>query len=94
MINFEIALHLSRSNIVIDSKLSAKLSDFGFSIQLPQSSGSKTLITSADGLPGTDGYRPPEYSDRKFSVLSGMYSFGVVKQNLIVTMHIIVVYYY
>ena len=82
MINFEIALHLSRSNILIDSKLSAKLSDFGFSIQLPLSGGSRTLITSADGLPGTDGYRPPEYSDWKFSVLSDMYSFGVVKQIL------------
>ena len=42
--------------------------------------GTKTLITSADGLPGTDGYRPPEYSDRKFSVLSDMYSYGVVRR--------------
>jgi hypothetical protein len=69
---------VNSSNILLDHKLTAKISDFGFSIQLPQSLGSKTLITSADGLPGTDGYRPPEYSDRKYSVLSDMYSFGVV----------------
>ena len=62
----------------MDHKLTAKISDFGFSIQLPQSMGSKTLVTAVDGLPGTDGYRPPEYSDRKFSVLSDMYSYGVV----------------
>ena len=70
-----------RSNILLDKKLTAKLSDFGFSIQLPECKGSKTLITSADGLPGTDGYRPPEYSDRKYSVLSDMYSYGVVRIN-------------
>ena len=68
-----------RSNILLDHKLTAKIADFGFSIQLPQSLGSKTLITSADGLPGTDGYRPPEYGDRKYSVLSDMYSFAVVR---------------
>ena len=48
----------------MDKNLTAKLSDFGFTIQLPDSQGSKTLITSADGLPGTDSYRAPEYSDR------------------------------
>ena len=63
----------------LDEKLTAKLSDFGFSIQLPKSMGSKTLITSADGLPGTDGYRPPEYADQNCSVLSDMYSYGVVR---------------
>ncbi len=67
----------SRSNILLD-KLTAKLSDFGFSIQLPVSQASKTVITAVDGLPGTDGYRPPEYGDQKYSVLSNMYSYGVV----------------
>lgn len=36
------------------------------------------MITAIDGLPGTDGYRPPEYGDRKFSVSSDVYSYGVV----------------
>ena len=75
---------MCRSNILLDNKLTAKLSDFGFSIQLPESQGSKTLITSADGLPGTDGYRPPEYSDRKYSELSDMYSYGVVSVQCVI----------
>ena len=36
------------------------------------------MITAIEGLPGTDGYRPPEYGDRKFSILSDVYSYGVV----------------
>lgn len=72
-----------RSNILLDDKLTAKLSDFGFSIQLPESKGSNT---STDGLPGTDGYRPPEYSDRKYSVLSDMYSYGVVRAKCVASL--------
>ncbi len=36
------------------------------------------MITSATGLPGTNGYRPPEYMDSKYSILSDIYSLGVV----------------
>ena len=65
--------------------MSAKIADFGFSIQLPERKANKTLVTATQGLPGTDGYRPPEYGDGKFSVLSDMYSYGVVcdKNNMI-----------
>ena len=39
----------------------AKLSDFGFSIQLPVTR-SKTFVTAGpgEGLPGTPGYHAPE----------------------------------
>ena len=47
-------------------------------MQLPEKHSRKTLITAIEGLPGTDGYRPPEYGDRKFSTLSDVYSYGVV----------------
>ncbi len=57
--------------------MAGKLSDFGFSLQLPTTHDNKTLISST-GLPGTNGYRPPEYGDSKFSILSDVYSFGVV----------------
>ena len=67
-----------RSNILLDENLKAKLADFGFSIQLPERKANKTLVTATQGLPGTDGYRPPEYSDGKYSVLSDVYSYGVV----------------
>jgi serine/threonine protein kinase len=71
-------VYLLRSNILLDEHLTAKLADFGFSIQLPEKKAGKTLITATDGLPATDGYRPPEYADGKYSLLSDVYSFGVV----------------
>ena len=48
-----------RSNILLDEHLTAKVADLGFSIQVPQHYGSKTLITvgPGQGLPGTPGYR-------------------------------------
>ena len=70
-------LFLSR-NILLDSFLVPKICDFGFSIQIASVSRGNTLITAVEGLPGTDGYRPPEYGDRKFTVKSDVYSYGVV----------------
>ena len=45
---------------------------------LPQTHADRTLITSSLALPDTNDYRPPEYSDSKFSVKSDVYSSGVV----------------
>ena len=66
-----------RSNI-LDKNWRGCLLDFGFSIQLPPRKANKTIVTALDALPGTDGYRPPEYSDGKFSTLSDIYCMGVV----------------
>ena len=71
-------IFLFRSNILLDDKLNAQISDFGFSIQMPQNVHGTTLITATDGLPGTSGYRPPEFSDCKYSIKSDVYSFCVV----------------
>ncbi len=68
----------SSRNILLDDNVCAKICDFGFSVQLPERKANRTMITAVDGLPGTDGYRPPEYGDRKYSVLSDVYSYGVV----------------
>ena len=69
-----------RSNILLDEHLTPKIGDFGFSIQVPQESCSKTLITvgPGQGIPGTPGYRAPEYNDGRYSVKSDVYSYGVV----------------
>lgn len=71
-------ISLYSHNILLDSFLVPKICDFGFSVQVPENKCRKTLITAIEGLPGTDGYRPPEYGDRKFSILSDVYSYGVV----------------
>ena len=65
---------------MLDEHLSAKLADFGFSIQMPETVGNVTLINAKDGLPGTNGYCPPEFSDSNYSVRSGIYSLGVVRK--------------
>ena len=75
-------MYVCRSNILLDRFGCGKLSDFGFSIQLPKSVGNKTMITSMSGLPGTNGYRPPEYMESRYSVLSDIYSLGVVSVHV------------
>ena len=66
---------------------------------MPVCVGNTTLITAKDGLPGTNGYRPPEYADCKYSTKSDIYFFGVVSflkflsvkllQRHIITIHAI-----
>ena len=51
----------------LDENLSAKISDFGFSTQMPKCVGNTTLLSAKHGLPGTSGYRPSEYADCKYS---------------------------
>ena len=46
---------------------------------MPQAVSRTTLISAKDGLPGTNGYRPPEFADLMHSALSDVYSFGVVR---------------
>ena len=62
-----------------DANLEAKLSDFGFAMQLPQQVGSTQLITAVVGgtLAGTRGYLAPEYIEGKHGVKSDIYSYGV-----------------
>ena len=68
-----------RSNILLDKNWRGYLSDFGFSIQLPPKKANKTVVTAIDALPGTDGYRPLECSDGKFTTLSDIYCISVVR---------------
>ncbi len=79
-LRYDVNFFLHSMNILLDKHQVGKLADFGFSIQLPKTHANKTMITAICGLPGTHGYRPPEYSYSKFSVLSDVYSFGVVRE--------------
>lgn len=51
--------------------MTAKVSDFGFSIQLPEQVGGKTLIlaTPGSGLPGTSGYQSTVNGSTAHSVM-------------------------
>ena len=58
---------------------------------MPECVGNTTLLSAKHGLPGTNGYRPPEYADCKCSTKSDVYSFGVVSLTEQTTFD---VYYY
>ena len=71
-------------NVLLDANLVAKLSDFGFAMQLPQQVGSTQLITAVVGgtLAGTRGYLAPEYIEGKHGIKSDIYIYGVVSKNI------------
>ena len=72
-----------RSNILLDDSMRGVIGDFGFTIQLPKSFKNTTLLSAREGLPGTSGYRAPEYADLKYSTRSDVYAFGAVSFQLL-----------
>ena len=65
-------------NILLDKHYVAKLSDFGFAIDLPKVEEGKTLVT-APLIARSEGYFPPELMNGKFSPKSDVFSYGVVR---------------
>uniref|UniRef100_A0A1X7VW77 Protein kinase domain-containing protein n=2 Tax=Amphimedon queenslandica TaxID=400682 RepID=A0A1X7VW77_AMPQE len=67
---------IKSSNILLDSSFNAKISDFGFAIDLPKVIDNKTTVT-APVTARTEGYFPPEITSGKFFDKSDVYSHGV-----------------
>ncbi|CAJ1812934.1 unnamed protein product [Sphenostylis stenocarpa] len=72
---------IKASNILLDSKFTAKVADFGLSLLASEESSTKYMSTVVKGTPG---YLDPEYVlTHKFTDKSDIYSLGIVFLELL-----------
>ena len=66
-----------RDNVLLDRHLTAKLGDFGFSVELSKPVEGRTVVTAAM-VAKSLGYSPPELDSCHISAKSDVYSYGIV----------------
>ena len=71
-----------RANVLIDGSFTAKLGDFGFSLEMPSTNPKRTLVTRPF-LAFTQGYSAPEITEGSYSTKSDVYSYGVVSNEFV-----------
>ena len=68
-----------RQNILIAGNGDAKISDFGFALELPKPLGDGRSLFTAKMFARSEGYFPSELTSGKYSPKSDVYSYGVVR---------------
>ena len=68
--------------MLIDSNYTAKLGDFGFSLEMPNIKTGKTVVTSPF-VAFTQGYCAPEVTEGHCSPKSDVYSHGIVSDMIL-----------
>ena len=77
MLSSKLFMHTISLNILLDSNGHGRIGDFGFSWELPDVDGTRSIFT-AKGFAFSKGYHADELTYGQCSTKSDVYSYGIV----------------